>query len=910
MSGRLTHVLASLSSLVAARGVATMAEVEEAITRQVLHGGDLVTSLLEILDRTKEPQLTGVLAEHLLLAPTFSPLPPASPELLRLLPADLARRHTIYPIAYTQRSLTVAVWELLPEEALGDLSFVLGRSIVQAAAPAVRIREALLRDYAIPLDRRLLRLLARLDGQRDPSPSSLPPPRRRPTEDGPLPSLPGAPSVPSVATVFGTFRRPTLTGFALPRAAPLPEVSPQPTATDLATAPDAPHPASVSAERTASDLPPRADVVRDRLAARPTPAEVPVAKRSERPPPPASSVPPPAPSTPAPHAEERSRLSRFQAAAQASFGAPDLLDADAALVPARPQEVMSWARTAIVHGKAPRKRRRGPMSVSEAEAALVEAAEAPDALDAFFDFAQQYFVYSALFFIQGDVAGGRDAHGPGADRHKVNGIGIPLDLPSCFAHVRRTGAPFAGLANREGIEGEVISDLQRPAEVGFLLVPVSVRGRCVAFLYADDGGDDMRLGMAGETLGLAGLLGRALERIAVEKKNRRARTEAPPIPDLPPPRAKGELAPAERRSATPSNITDTTTAKLLPIPESRSRLPSAAAVPEEGPSPQVSSSETGASSWTRPHATPPEERARVRVEAPRGPALTDEQTELLRSLLAPDARVGEVLPLVVRQGAAMASALVATLPGPTDVPRASVIAGDARPSHTGPVFRALVAMRRVALPYVIGASDSHDAALRFFSTFLLGELPFEGAAHAVAARLFDANIDVQRIAVVAARLLGPSRPVAAPVLDRLKQVLREEGESPSRRRRAATVLGQLHARSAVPDLIAALRGDLAEHARGALVTITCQDYADDAATWQLWWDRSQTKHRVEWLIDALVHFDPDLRVRAAEELRTLAPRSGLSRVATAPRDELEELHRRYGAWWRESGHAEAAALDE
>ena len=39
----------SLSSLIVQRQVATIAEVEQAIARQVIHGGDLVTNLLEVM---------------------------------------------------------------------------------------------------------------------------------------------------------------------------------------------------------------------------------------------------------------------------------------------------------------------------------------------------------------------------------------------------------------------------------------------------------------------------------------------------------------------------------------------------------------------------------------------------------------------------------------------------------------------------------------------------------------------------------------------------------------------------------------------------------------------------------------------------------------------------------------------
>ena len=54
----------TLSSLVVQRQVATMREVEEAIARQVLHGGDLLTNLLDMAP-DREARLAEVLAESL-----------------------------------------------------------------------------------------------------------------------------------------------------------------------------------------------------------------------------------------------------------------------------------------------------------------------------------------------------------------------------------------------------------------------------------------------------------------------------------------------------------------------------------------------------------------------------------------------------------------------------------------------------------------------------------------------------------------------------------------------------------------------------------------------------------------------------------------------------------------------------
>ena len=55
--------MGSLSSLIVEREIATMAQVEEAIARQVLYGGDLATNLLEILGPDREGALTYALAD-------------------------------------------------------------------------------------------------------------------------------------------------------------------------------------------------------------------------------------------------------------------------------------------------------------------------------------------------------------------------------------------------------------------------------------------------------------------------------------------------------------------------------------------------------------------------------------------------------------------------------------------------------------------------------------------------------------------------------------------------------------------------------------------------------------------------------------------------------------------------------
>ena len=82
----------TLSSTIVKHQIASMRDVEEALARQVLYGGDLATNLLE-LAAVSERALTGVLAESHELEPgPIGELPTAAETTRRLVPGDIALR--------------------------------------------------------------------------------------------------------------------------------------------------------------------------------------------------------------------------------------------------------------------------------------------------------------------------------------------------------------------------------------------------------------------------------------------------------------------------------------------------------------------------------------------------------------------------------------------------------------------------------------------------------------------------------------------------------------------------------------------------------------------------------------------------------------------------------------------------
>ncbi|MDC3958662.1 hypothetical protein [Polyangium jinanense] len=527
-----------LSSALAERGV-SMRSLEEAIARQVVHGGDLVTNLLEV-GGAREEMLVPLLAEVLGLeeAPSGKlPLPPAP--VLRLVPGDLAIRHGIFPLALTRRILTIATAEPLSPAVEGDLAFALAVEIRQSVAPLVRIRQAIAEAYQIPLERRFLRLVAKLESRPDPSPTVMPPPRSIGSSRPPPPRLPELPvATPLPPTQMPPTQTPdTLVAGAAPPIAP--------TRTKLSATP-------IAARAARSDHPKPAPTV---AVVEPKPISAPAA----------IPAPPRRPLT-------SDELPETVAAPPGSASIADTADEEEAPVSRRPERSVrresnrtrtstSVLRRAVTGDRktrvaeAPdrrtaRPRRKGPFTTAMAEDELGEATTTDAVLDIFFAFAHQFFEYTALFVVHGDVADGRDASGPGAGAARLMSLSVPLDRPSVLALARERRAPVIMPPAVGDLDVQIASELGRSGrtEAGtraaaVLVLPIVVRNRTVALLYGDDGSVDVELSALGDVIAIAGLTAEAIERAILRKKRGGAAGDGapakrPPKP-APPPQAPG-----------------------------------------------------------------------------------------------------------------------------------------------------------------------------------------------------------------------------------------------------------------------------------------------------------------------------------------------------------------------------------
>jgi hypothetical protein len=994
----------SLSTLIVQREIASIREVEEALARQVLYGGDLVTNLLEVC-RLDEAQLLPLVAESLGLPPAPpGELPRPSAEAQRLVAAEVAVERNLAPLTVDRYGLTIAVAEPLSADLEQELAFALALPISQRIAPLVRIKQALARDYGVPLDRRLQRLLQRI------------------TSDGP---------------------------------------------------------------RGGSSFPPmrNADI---RMGAPRPPSIMPAAPHSRPPQPVRPSVPP--------------------------GGGPRTLLRQTEMPPPRPL-----------------RRRRGAITIDVARAELEETTERDQIFDLLFEFARQYFDYTAVFVLHGEIAEGRDAFGDGSSRDKVARIGVPLDLPSILAAAREKKAMLQRVPAPDGLDAVLMSDLGRSGKTLCVVLPVVVRTRVVAMVLGDGGDSGIDAALLADVEGIVGAATAAFERLIVRRKLKGSMmpagmggsTAPGPYPSMAPPTmlsgvssrpSAEELAPPIRDLMTepvsragetlrepfvqalvppdesvagargktdkpppPANVLQVRRPSGAPIPreepESRTRMPAvtaasnlgaaaqqaiqatraapASVVPRSrgrGQAPKLDfgavparasmfGGELGAADTERrllaeihgaadalrsdvdpppspkaesppaqraapitdvspvalpasppqsaemvsaddsdvdvvdPDATPmappvhftsqdmietplappvsamevapapapklppvpesstrmmPASEQQISVAAHRPPSARSDQSRVLPSVIVDVASeyVGLVERVIavaenppaeghgaddaetelLRAGGYAMPAIMARFPGPVTIERDRLADGALpRVADCGPVLRLVASQRRTALPFVLSHVEDPELEKRFWATYLLTELVYPEVLDPILNRLFDPEPRVRRAARAAARCFAEAHP--STIVERLELIAMDGGEARDRRALAIDALGDTREALAVPALIPLLDdpdSEVTSAVRGALTTITRQDFGPNSAKWRTWWEANKDRHRLEWLIDALMHDQAALRASAGEELKTIT-KEYFGYYDDLPKRERERAQSRYREWWNSVG---------
>ncbi len=789
--------------------------VENAMLRQSLYGGDLATNLLELAAIDESSLLEQLALTFGLEMVSPGPLPEASDDLKRALPGDVGSRHGIFPLGFETGNLIVAVSVPLMSSTLEDLAFSLGHELHQRIAMDVRIRQALSRDYRLPLSERFVRLSLSLDSGQ-PLNLSIPPPKA------------GA------------------RGFPMSRDT-----------------------ASSSGE-------------------------------------------------------------------SGSVNVPTLVSSRANLLP-------HLTATAAPATKNKAIRRFGPFTTSMMEKELHVAKSAKEILRIWLDYSAQYFEYSAVFTVQGDIACGLESRGLSSASESLTHIGIPLEFPSVLADARRNARWILAALSSQGIDVTLARDLKRPSGRVVMVAPVMLRGRAVALLYGDHGDLDVQLDQVGEIISVIPLVERGMSQVLLTRKRGRSSESLEFSPSLTPASAKiddrnRDFA-AARLFEQPQSAPQATNAPLASAPEppGRSRNWDLARpileIEPYPPSQEQSSSTVGLASapppvrqFSLPRIPVTETQAAALVESdgitghPPAPQPdislpridTDYEGKSLaiieRLLQGDNGAISELLAF----GDAGASVLVRELPGPVEVPTRAVRPdlGPIRASECGPLLRAMAAFGPTARPYVIARTADANPRVRQWTTRLLGELPGRQSAMAVAQRLMhDRDAEVRRAAFAAGQLLAHDADSALALRNSLSGAARNETLAVTQRLSALDALSDLRDGLATPSLWRLLQDanpSIAAATQQALVALACRDFGHDLEAWTHWWERNGRRHRVEWLIDALTDDSPNVRQSATEQLRQI------SRLYVGYYDDnlLEERSRvqeRYRIWWETIGRPSMAA---
>jgi hypothetical protein len=256
---------------------------------------------------------------------------------------------------------------------------------------------------------------------------------------------------------------------------------------------------------------------------------------------------------------------------------------------------------------------------------------------------------------------------------------------------------------------------------------------------------------------------------------------------------------------------------------------------------------------------------------------------------------------LLRQGQHAMLAIMARFPGPITLSPAEIEEKKARVGECGPILRLIAGQRRVALPFVLARVNATNPDERFWATFLLTELAYPEAVPAIVARLFDEEERTRKVARLAARVVGESaREALVAELDRIVHDPRAEVKD---RVAIMQTLGELRDSAVVPVVVGFVDADsdaVADAAWRALCVVSRQDFGADKRRWLAWWSSNSSRHRVEWLIDALTHDRSAIRKAAAEELKTIT-REYFGYYEDLPKRERERAQQRYRDWWRSEG---------
>jgi hypothetical protein len=219
-----------------------------------------------------------------------------------------------------------------------------------------------------------------------------------------------------------------------------------------------------------------------------------------------------------------------------------------------------------------------------------------------------------------------------------------------------------------------------------------------------------------------------------------------------------------------------------------------------------------------------------------------------------------------------------------------------------PVARAFVAFGQRSVAYLIPLLDHQDPDTRYYATILASEFVHPDLVQPVGRRLFDSDAGVRSNAYRALSVLYACDVEFMQLIERLRASARD-GRKLQPQVTSIEALGRLRDADSFEFFVSLLdstQDAVIRAAHASLVRLSCQDFGTNKKKWGSWFAKHGGRHRVEWLIDSLMHSDERLRRRASDELKHLTQEyfgydPGLSKK------ERETAQQKYRTWWQRVG---------
>ena len=516
--------------------------------------------------------------------------------------------------------------------------------------------------------------------------------------------------------------------------------------------------------------------------------------------------------------------------------------------------------------------RESPMTPVVARSRLANATDRDQVFELLLRAVRHHFRWAGIFTILGRSTIGRRAmmqldSERDDNRSDIAHVAIPLDPVSAFHRAANDRAPFAGpLASHNAIVDSLWEQLGSDEAPRGIVVPIVLKDRVVALLVGHHSTrpgpvhDDAELAsQLADIAPLAIAAAEALGRIIVEKKPDHGHEAARPAPTAHSIAAEiAAVAPPQTRQAR-----DT-----VQMPMQSASRPAVQPEPTDRPIDDL--------------LDIIEQMDHDVTSLAQSEQFDDAMDELL-------SRATDVIPrLSIR------------FPGRLKIDRYRVSGRPLHPEQYGGLLDLVVQLGEPVVPMLLEKLGSPSRDIRFYATVCVGAIRPVSAIPSLVERIFDGDFGVRSSAVEA--LTGyPLRELDS-ALSRARRALHDEDGA--RVLAAANAIADLGDIAAIPELLAVVsqtdrRGD---HVRRALVKLTRQDYEKSERKWQRWWEHNVSRHRIEWLIDALDHKDEAIRQGAIDDLRQITGET-FGYLFDLDKHERTAAISRWASWWATTGRA-------